>query len=122
MRSPNYEPGQGARRQCAGCGARLSIKPVGRTRRFCSDLCRKEASRNRAATTLAASPNKSLHGVPNKIRSQKSGETSTKSIGQKSAFSTLDRAERRELIRIAYEVEFAARWPLSGLKPNGGGR
>ena len=123
MRAPDpSELGQGvAHRQCAGCNARLTIAPTGRTKVYCSDQCRKEASRKRAATALAASPNRSLHCLPNKIRSRNPRKTLTKSTGQKSAFSTLDPDERRELIRIAHEVEFSARWPLSGLK-NGGGR
>jgi len=31
-------------------------------------------------------------------------------------------AERRELIKRAREIEYAARWPTHGLKPNGGHR
>jgi len=117
LHNPHAEIGQGARRRCTVCNQPLTLaSTAGRPKIYCSATCRLEAFRFKAATTLAAAENESLHGLPNKILKRNPEKISTKSIGQKSAFSALGHDERRELFRIAREIEYAAWWPLSGLR------
>jgi hypothetical protein len=132
MRAPNYPAGQGARRQCLGCGQPLTIRLTGRPRKFCSDRCRDEARRH--PTILPQNSISEGGRYHPSGRPQNPDFLSTKST-QKTAISA-DRAspvfaiglgvsspprptpdgQRAELIRRAVEVEMRVRWPRLGLK------
>jgi hypothetical protein len=140
MRAPSFEAGQGVRRRCQACGKELTIIHTGRTRQFCSDRCRKEIARQRNFKPIPY-PSEGLSGTPEKTLA-KSVTCKGTLASPRSPFKpvwrvvagppvslanliipyrglapkSLDPDERRELIKRAIELEFAARWPRSGLR------
>ena len=135
MRSPNYEPGQGARRLCATCNSPLSIKQVGRTRRFCSDTCRDEARRNANFRDFGATvPSRSaVTRNPEKTSANSTACEATLAdarspltvvapivaIGRGISTASpvgVAKHPQRDLVRRAIRVELAARWSRGGLR------
>jgi hypothetical protein len=134
LHNSRFQFGQGARRLCPVCRCPINIKPVGRPRTFCSDMCRKTESRKGGATTLAAAPNKSLCELPAETASRNPEKSPAISTGQIDPFSTpivaigrglgisnnvtgaIDQHPDADLIRRAIRVELAARWRRSGLR------
>jgi hypothetical protein len=121
----------------------LPIKHTGRTREYCSDRCRKEVVRHPDFRDFSGGPyrGEGLSGNPEKTSTKTRAKTATladprspfKPVWRVAAGPTvsianliipyrglapkpLDPAERRELIKQAIELEFAARWPRAGVR------
>src|SRR6516225_1271732 len=129
MRAPEQELGQGARRLCATCGKSLSIKPTGRTRQFCSDLCRDEARRaanfrdfgttvpRRSGVTRNPIKTSNKSTAKSAISADRGSAVKAVSpivaiglgIGTPNACKLADHP-RADLIRRAIAIELAARW------------
>src|SRR5262249_61767988 len=66
--SPDNKPDENCKRvpqlRCEMCGVKFD-KGVGRRRQFCSDACRKAASRTAKRTTQVSSPVQSGNGLKN---------------------------------------------------------
>jgi hypothetical protein len=127
--------GQGARRLCQVCGQPISIKPVGRTRRFCSDRCRDDARRTANFLDFGTTVPRRSGVTRNPIKlSTKSEACGAALAGRGSAvkagsvvvavgrgISTPNPAgaaghPHRALVKRAIATEFAARWSRGGVR------
>jgi hypothetical protein len=121
--------GQGSWHRCPVCNKLFDVKPTGRPRKFCSDLCRQDHHRSQAFRDnnhdLAEGPYR-----PSSL-SRNSKKTLTKSTANPSTFAdrtspikafgrgcyaptqvAADTPDRRALIRAALRIESEARWRL----------
>ena len=92
--------------QCANCRKPLPKQDTGRRRRFCSDRCRSHGRRNPTYETrfsVSVAPDS-----PDVRNANNSHDISTSCEGEM--------ADRALLIKRAHELEYAARWPTTGLR------
>jgi hypothetical protein len=139
LHNPRALVGQGARRLCPICRSPISIKQVGRPRRFCSDRYRDLARRERefrgknCDLSEGPSPSEALPGNAEKTSTKSSACGATlvgrapaveagfavvaigRGISTPSPVSVADHP-KADFIRRALRTEFAARWRRSGLR------
>src|SRR5262249_18528650 len=128
--------GQGARRLCPVCRCAIAIKPVGRTRTYCSDRCRQVG--HRSGEFRDKNPDLSGGPYPGEGLTRNPDFSPTKSMACKATFArrgspangplavvgrgistaglSLTSAGQASLIRRAVATELAARWSRRGLR------
>ena len=97
------ETRNGNRITCESCGKTISPKRGSRRQQYCGARCRENARRARNFEIMGrTSP------APRSVENTLINSAACKG----------DFADRASLIKRAFETEFAARWPLPGLRSN----
>jgi hypothetical protein len=100
---------------CEACRTPLPPKGRGRRRLFCSDRYKAQGHRFRNAGTISRISQKTAPAAKfAECTLRKPAKNIDISMGEKG--TPIGPEERRQLIRRAYELEFAARWPITNVR------